>query len=64
VSDTAYRYELWRGGELFATGRFANDAELEEGDPIEIGSHRGVVREITATTSSGEMRLVVDVGSN
>lgn len=63
MTDTAYRYELWRGGELFATGRFANDAKLEEGDPIEIGSHRGVVREITATTSSGELRLVVEISS-
>ena len=54
---------MWRGGELFATGRFANDAKLEKGDPIEIGSHRGVVREITATTSSGELRLVVEISS-
>jgi len=46
---------------LFATGRFANDGPLEPGDPIAIGSHDGVVREITPTTSSGELRLVVDV---
>jgi hypothetical protein len=59
VAATAYRYELWRAGELFATGRFANDGPLEEGDPIAIGSHDGIVREITS--SSGELRLVVDV---
>jgi hypothetical protein len=61
VAATAYRYELWRAGELFATGRFANESQLEPGDSIAIGSHDGVVREITPTTSSGELRLVVDV---
>jgi hypothetical protein len=61
VATTAYRYELWRAGELFATGCFVNESQLEPGDPIAIGSHDGVVREITPTTSSNELRLVVDV---
>jgi hypothetical protein len=61
VTPTAYRYELWQDGNLVATGRFTNDRQLEPGEEITIGAHRGAVREVTPTLASGDLRLVVDL---
>ena len=58
---TEYRYELWRGEELVATGRFAESRRLRPGEAITIGRSRGVVREVAATVGTGELRLVVDL---
>ena len=63
MSPTAYRYELWHGAKLVATGRFTNERELEQGEAISIGAHRGTVREVTPTVVPGDLRLVVDVNS-
>jgi hypothetical protein len=64
VSPTAYRYELWHGAKLVATGRFTNERELEQGEDIIIGARRGTVREITPTVAPGDLRLVVDLKSS
>jgi hypothetical protein len=61
VADLQYRYELWGGLEMVATGRFASDGRLEAGEQVTIGAFAGVVREITPTVTGGELRLVVDV---
>ena len=61
MTPTAYRYELWQEGNLVATGRFTNERQLEPGEEITIGAHRGAVREITPTVAPGERRLVVDL---
>jgi hypothetical protein len=63
VAPTAYRYELWHDGKLVATGRFTNERQLESGEQITIGVHRGAVREITPTVAPGDLRLVVDLVS-
>ena len=61
MTPTAYRYELWREGNLVATGRFTNERQLEPGEAITIGGHLGAVREVTPTVASGDVRLVVDL---
>jgi hypothetical protein len=63
VSSTAYRYELWHGAKLVATGRFTSEQKLEEGEDIVIGARRGTVREVTPTVAPGDLRLVVDLQS-
>jgi hypothetical protein len=54
-----YRYELRRGDEAIATGRFSREQRLEVGGRITIGSRGGIVRDVAPVL--GELRLVVQL---
>jgi hypothetical protein len=55
-----YRYELWRGDAVVATGRFDSEP-LEVGDHIEIGGQAGIVRRVEPVLGEREQRLVVQL---
>lgn len=56
-----YRYELRRGEEMIATGHLSREQPLEAGDPIAIGSHLGIVRDVEPLLGEHELRLVVQL---
>lgn len=55
-----YRYELWSGEEVVATGRLNYQQPLEVGDGIEIGGRHGIVSTIEPVLREHELRLVVE----
>lgn len=56
-----YRYELRRGEEMIATGRFSREQPLEVGERITIGSRSGIVRDVEPLLGERELRLVVQL---
>ena len=56
-----YRYELRRGDEVIATGRFSREQPLEVGERITIGSQSGIVRAVEPLLRERELRLVVQL---
>jgi hypothetical protein len=56
-----YRYELRRGDEVIATGRFSREQPLEVGDRVTIGSQSGIVRVTEPLLGEGELHLVVQL---
>jgi hypothetical protein len=56
-----YRYELWRGDEVIATGHFNLELPLEVGERITIGSRAGTVRDVGPLLGERELRLVVQL---
>jgi hypothetical protein len=61
VAGVDYRYELWRGDELVATGHLSREEPLEVGDRLEIGGQVGIVRAIEPVIGERELRLVVQL---
>lgn len=59
-----YRYELWRGDEVLATGHLSYEQPLEVGDRIEISGQAGVVRTIDPLLGELELRLVAQLLSD
>jgi hypothetical protein len=55
-----YRFELWRGDAVVATGHFHHEP-LEIGDRIEIGGQAGIVRSVEPVLGEHEQRLVVQL---
>ena len=56
-----YRYELRRGDELIATGRFSQEQPLKAGEPITIAGYSGIVREVEPLLGERDLRLVVQL---
>jgi hypothetical protein len=56
-----YRYELRRGEEVVATGRFSRERPLEVGERVAIGRQGGIVRSIEPLLGERELRLVVQL---
>ena len=61
MAGVDYRYELWRGDEVVATGRLNYEQPLEVGDRIEIGGKYGIVNTIEPILRERELRLVVQL---
>jgi hypothetical protein len=59
VASVEYRYELWRGDKVIATGRLQRIEQLEVGDRLEIGRVAGIVRAVEPVLGERELRLVV-----
>lgn len=64
VATTSYSYELRRGDSITATGRISYETALRVGDPIAIGTARGVVRAIGPRHRDGEVRLLIELGTD
>ena len=60
METVSYRYELRRGEQIIATGHLTQEAPLEIGDTLRLGSKHGVVREI-GPLRDGKIRLVVQL---
>lgn len=56
-----YRYELRRGEEVVATGRFSHERPLEVGERVAISRKGGIVWSIEPLLGEREMRLVVQL---
>jgi hypothetical protein len=56
-----YTYELRRGDEIVATGHLTNEEPLHVGQPINIGSRKGVIQTIQPVLRASELRLVVQL---
>jgi len=54
-----YRYELRRGEEVAATGRFSHERPLEVGERVAIGRQGGIVRSSEPLLGERELRLGV-----
>ena len=61
MAGVDFRYELWRGEEVVATGHLNSEQPLEIGDQIEIGGQAGIVRTIEPLLGEHEARLVVQL---
>ena len=56
-----YIYELRHRDDTIATGRLSREQALEIGDHIDLGTSRGIVREIQPLLGQPELRLVVEL---
>jgi hypothetical protein len=56
-----YSYELRRGDEIVATGHLTNEEPLQVGQPLSIGSRKGVIQMIQPVLRASELRLVVQL---
>lgn len=56
-----YVYELRRGGQVVATGRWSSEKPLEVGERVVIGGHAGVVSAVEPLLAERGLRLVVDL---
>ena len=56
-----YRYELWQGDELIATGHLSRDEPLEVGDRVSIGGRWGLARTVEPSLGRRPVRLVVQL---
>jgi hypothetical protein len=56
-----YRYELWRGDEVIATGHLSREQPLEVGERLTIGSRTGLVRDVEPLLGERELRLVAQL---
>jgi hypothetical protein len=56
---TEYRYELWLGDEMIATGHLSRDEALKVGDRITIGGRPFIVRDVDPLLGERELRLVL-----
>jgi hypothetical protein len=61
MAGTNYHYELRRGDQIIATGRLTWDHQLDVGDEMTIGRHRGLVQAIQPLLASRDYRLVVQL---
>jgi hypothetical protein len=61
VATVDYRYELRRGEEVIATGRFSRERSLQVGERILIAGRPGIVRSIEPLLGEHELRLVVQL---
>ena len=59
MAGVDYRYELWRGDEVMATGHLAREQPLEVGDRIEVGGQLAIVGTIEPLLGKHEVRLVL-----
>jgi hypothetical protein len=56
-----YRYELRRGDEVIATGRFSREQPLEIGERLTINGRTGIVRDVEPLLGERDLRLVVQL---
>ena len=56
-----YVYELRRGSEVVATGRWSSEKLLQVGERVVIGGHAGIVTAVEPLLAHRELRLVVDL---
>jgi hypothetical protein len=56
-----YRYEVYRGVKVIATGRMTREQPLEVGQPITIVGHPGRVLSIDPLLHERELRVVIQL---
>jgi hypothetical protein len=61
MGGVVYQYELRRGEEIIATGRFSSERPLEAGERVAIGGREGIVRTVELLLGEMEQRLVVQL---
>ena len=61
MASLSYTYELRRGEELLATGRFSRDSPLDVGQRIQVNGREGIIRSIEPQLHRGDQRVVIQL---